>query len=237
VFGADAEISSEWRLGGILGYSHLTMQPQATVDSYHAGLYITGEAGPLDLTGGAIYSRNEVATRRDIAFGQFSDRLRADYESDTAQVFADLSWTLEADPLKLQPFANVAYVHLDTDAFRESGGAAKLSSSDASDELTLSTIGIRWWADLPAAEMPVELSGMLGWRHAIGDLSPSARLAFADPGFFTIAGVPLPRDALVVEAGLSAGISETAWLALTYVGEFADGVQSSAGRASLRVNF
>ncbi|WDZ79833.1 autotransporter domain-containing protein (plasmid) [Ensifer adhaerens] len=237
VFGADAEISDDWRLGGILGYSHLTTQPQATVDSYHAGLYLTGEGGPLTLTGGAIYSRNEVATVRNISFGQFSDRLRADYESDTAQVFADLSWTLQADQLKLQPFANLAYVHLDTDDFRELGGPARLSADEASDALALSTIGIRWWADLPATEVPVELSGMLGWRHAAGDLSPSARLAFADPGFFTIAGVPLPRDALVVEAGLSARISETAWLALTYMGEFADGVQSSAGRARLLVNF
>ncbi|HEV7321402.1 MAG TPA: autotransporter domain-containing protein [Ensifer sp.] len=237
ILGADWVAADDWRFGGILGYSHLTLQPEASADAYHAGLYASGPIGPLDLTGGAIYSHNEVSTRRDVAFGSFSDTLKTDYDSAVAQVFADLSFTLETDVARLQPFANLAYVRLETDGFQENGGAAALSSGDASDELTLTTIGVRWWADLPVEQLPLAVSGLLGWRHAAGDLTPSARLAFADASPFTIAGVPVARDTLVVEAGFSARLSDTARLAITYLGEFGNGVQSNAGRANLTVDF
>ncbi|MGE6781474.1 autotransporter outer membrane beta-barrel domain-containing protein [Ensifer adhaerens] len=235
--GADTSVSDDWRLGGILGYSHLTVQPQARVDAYHAGLYGYGNTGALNLAGGAIYSHNEVSSERDLAFGSFSDRLTADYHSAVAQVFADLSVTLDADAIRLQPFANLAYVYLETDQFREAGGSAALSVDDAADDATLTTIGVRWWADLPASQVPVSASGMLGWRHAGGDIAPSSRLAFAGATPFTIAGVPMARDAVVMEAGISARLSKSARLAITYLGEFGDGVRSSAGRASLIVDF
>lgn len=235
--GADTAVSDDWRLGGILGYSHLTVQPQARVDAYHAGLYGYGNIGALNLAGGAIYSHNEVSSERDLAFGSFTDRLTADYDSTVAQVFADLSFTLSADDIRLQPFANLAYVYLDTDAFKENGGSAALSAEGATDDAMLTTIGVRWWANLPIDQMPISASGMLGWRHAEGDLSPSARLAFAGASPFTIAGVPIARDALVVEAGISARLSKSARLAITYLGEFGDGARSSAGRANLIVDF
>ncbi|WP_043611084.1 autotransporter domain-containing protein [Ensifer sp. ZNC0028] len=235
--GADMAVSDDWRLGGILGYSHLTVQPQARVDAYHAGLYGYGNIGALNLAGGAIYSHNEVSSKRDLAFGSFADHLTADYDNTVAQVFADLSFTLSADDIRLQPFANLAYVYLDTDAFQENGGSAALSAEGATDDAMLTTIGLRWWAVLPVDQMPVSASGMLGWRHAEGDLSPSARLAFAGGSPFTIAGVPIARDALVVEAGISARLSQSARLAITYLGEFGDGARSSAGRANLIVDF
>lgn len=237
VFGADAAISDTWRLGGMFGYSHLSVQPDARVDSYHAGVYASGEIGLLDLMAGAIYSHNDISTRRDVAFGSLSERLTAGYDSATRQAFADLSWTFAADDIKLQPFANIAYVNLDTDAFSETGGTAAVSAADGSDEVTVSTVGLRWSVDVPGSELPIAASGMLGWRHVMGDLTPAARLAFAGGSFFTIGGVSMPRDALVMEAGISARLSSTAQLTLTYLGEFAGGARSHAARANLIFNF
>ena len=31
----------------------------------------------------------------------------------------------------------------------------------------LTTIGVRWWANLPIDQMPISASGMLGWRFAL----------------------------------------------------------------------
>jgi hypothetical protein len=40
------------------------------------------------------------------------------------------------------------------------------------------------------------------WRHALGDITPVAALAFQSGGAaFTLAGSPIARDALVAEAG------------------------------------
>jgi subtilase-type serine protease len=236
LFGADFAISDQWRLGGILGYSYLSAGSEATADSYHAGLYAAGDFGPLEVLGGAIYSRNEISTKRDITFGSFTDRLTADYGSDTLQAFGDISWTLQLDDVKLQPFANLAYVNLNTDDFREDGGVAALSVDGGSNNLTISTIGMRWSANL-STDMPVVASGMLGWRHAIGDLSPSSFFAFEGGSPFILEGVTMPRDALVVKAGITARLSKSARLTLSYAGEFASGFQSNAANANLQVNF
>ncbi len=237
VFGGDAAISDQWRLGGLVGYSHLSMQPQARAEAYHAGLYASGEIGPLDFTGGAIYSRNETSTRRGVSFDTFTDALAANYDSTITQVFGDISWTLAMDDIQLQPFANLAYIHLNTGGFRESGGLAALSAAGSSDAVTISTAGIRFSADLPTGAFPIALNGMLGWRHAAGDLEPATRVAFSGGSPFMIEGVAMARDALVVKAGISAELSKSARLTLTYSGEFADGLQSNAAQANLRVDF
>ncbi|WP_426128765.1 autotransporter outer membrane beta-barrel domain-containing protein [Pararhizobium sp. PWRC1-1] len=237
MFGADAAISDQWRLGGLLGYSHLSMQPQARAKSYHAGLYTSGGIGPLDFTGGAIYSRNEASTRRGVSFSTFADGLAANYDSTTTQVFGDISWSLEMDDIQLQPFANLAYIHLNTDDFRESGGAAPLSAAGGSDAVAISTAGIRFSSDLPTDGFPVAITGMLGWQHATGDLAPSSRLAFSGGTPFVIEGVAMPSDAVVVRAGITAKLSKSARLTLTYSGEFADGSQSNAAQANLLVDF
>jgi outer membrane autotransporter protein len=236
IFGADMPVSDQWRLGGILGYSYLSAQPQATAGSYYAGLYTAGDFGPLNVLGGAIYTRNDISTQRDISFGVFSDQLLADYASDTAQVFGDISWTMELDDIKLQPFANLAYIHLDTDDFREDGGAAALTVTNNSNNLTVSTIGMRWAANLPT-DMPVVASGMIGWRHAAGDITPMSLFAFDGSSPFILEGVTMPRDSLVVKAGISAKLSKSARLTLTYAGEFASDFKSNAAQANLLVNF
>lgn len=237
LIGADAAISDEWRLGGLLGYSHLSMQPQARAVSYHAGLYTAGDIGPLDFIGGAVYSRNEATVRRSVSFGTFTDRLAAEYDSTTTQVFGDISWTLMMDDISVQPFANLAYIHLNTDGFREEGGAAALSAAGGSDAITVSTAGVRLSVDLPAVDFPLALTAMLGWQHTAGDVKPSSRFAFAGGTPFMLEGVATPRDALVVKAGISAALSKSARLTLTYSGEFADGLRSNAAQANLLVDF
>ncbi|WP_411032820.1 autotransporter domain-containing protein [Shinella sp. BYT-45] len=236
VFGADGPVSDRWRLGGMLGYSNSDLS-QASTDSYHAGLYAFGGIGPVNIAGGAIYSRNDTESRRDISFGTFTDRLTVDYASATSQVFADFSGAFEIDAVKLQPFVNLAYVSLDTDAFRESGGAAALSATGRTDAIAASTVGVRWSADLPTDGLPVAISGMVGWRHIAGDVTPSTRLAFAGGGPFIIEGVGMPRDAAVAQVGISAKLSKSARLTFSYFGEFGRDSRSSKAQANLSVNF
>ncbi|WP_320194533.1 autotransporter domain-containing protein [Agrobacterium rosae] len=236
-FGADVAVSDHWRLGGVLGYSHLAAQPQASADSYHIGLYAAGDIGPLNVVGGAIHTKNEVSTQRDIAFGTFTDQLSAKYDSATTQVFGDISWTLEGEIFSLQPFANLAYVSLDTDDFNESGGAAALSISGGTSDVSLSTLGIRWSAALQTSDLPVVASGTIGWRHAAGDLTPDLLTSFAGGSPFILEGITIPKNSLVLKAGITAHLSKSARLSLTYSGEFAGGFQSNTAHANLSIDF
>nr|WP_280924072.1 autotransporter domain-containing protein [Ciceribacter sp. S153] len=235
--GADAAVSDEWRVGGMLGYGRTSLGRLADFDTYHLGLYAGSTYGPLGLTAGTIYSVNEVSTARDVSFSNFEDRLTADYRSAMAQAFADISWTTKLDEMTLQPFANIAYLNLKTDGFREDGGAAALSAAGATDDITLSTLGLRWSADLAAGEIPFMVSGMLGWRHAFGDLTPSTNFAFAGGSPFLIEGVTIPRDAMVAEAGITVALTKSTRLNLGYSGEFGSGAASHATKANLRVDF
>ncbi len=236
IFGADTPITEQWRIGGVIGYSHGSFD-EASADSYHAGLYAMGDIGPINILGGAIYSHNEQSTRRDISFGTFSDQLTADYASATSQVFVDLSWTHEIDAIKLQPFANLAYVNLDTGEFRESGGDAALSAADGNDAIATSAIGLRWSTDWQESDLPVALNGMVGWRHIAGDMTPHSSLAFAGGAPFIIEGIEMPRDSLMAKIGVSAKLSKSARLTLSYSGEFGNGLRSSAAFMSVVSRF
>jgi outer membrane autotransporter protein len=138
----------------------------------------------------------------------------------------------------LQPFASLAYINLDTDGFREKGGEAALTGNAETDNIALSTFGLRWSAQMPVEDLPLTVSGMLGWRHAMGDLTTASRLTFASGGSpFMLEGVALPRDTAVVEASVTAQVSKSARLKVTYSGEFAHSLTSHTAKASLVVNF
>jgi outer membrane autotransporter protein len=237
VIGADNETVGGWHLGGALGYSHTSSSGEADADSYHAALYASNSWGPFSFTGGALFSKSEIETDRSLSFGTFSDRLKANYDSATRQAFADISWGFKADKLELRPFADVAYVSLDTDGFAENGGAAALSARSGTDNLTFTTIGVRWSTEVQADEIPVMLSGMAGWRHAVGDVTPATTFSYAGGSPFMIEGVAVPRDTAVIEASIAAPLSKTARLKLTYTGEFGNGAESHAARLSLVARF
>jgi outer membrane autotransporter protein len=200
-------------------------------------LYAAGDIGQMNVVGGAIYAHNEERTRRDISFGTFADQLTADYASATSQVFADISWTHELAGIKFQPFANLAYVNLDTDAFRERGGDSALSAATDRSGIATSTAGLRWSIDWPENDLPVAFSGILGWRHIAGDLTPHSSMAFAGGGPFIIEGVEMPQDSLLVKLGVSAALSNSAHVSLSYAGEFGKGIQSSAVQMNLVGSF
>ncbi|KQQ37996.1 hypothetical protein ASG19_02625 [Rhizobium sp. Leaf306] len=238
IAGFDGQASDHWRLGGLFGYSNASAGSEADWESYHAGLYAAAEWGDVALTSGAVYSENRISTSRSVDFGTFTDDLQADYRGATRQLFTDLSWKTTSGPVTLQPFASLAYINLDTDGFREKGGAAALTGNGETDNIALSTFGLRWSAQMPVEDLPLTVSGMLGWRHAMGDLTPASRLAFASGGSpFMLEGVALPRDTAVVEASVTAQVSKSARLKLSYSGEFAHSLTSHAASASLAVQF
>ena len=81
------------------------------------------------------------------------------------------------------------------------------------------------------------MRGGLAWRHAFGDVHPKTTLAFAGSSAFTIAGLPIARDAALVEAGLDVAISRSATLGLAYTGQLAQDTQDHAFKGVLAVRF
>ncbi|WP_337270696.1 autotransporter outer membrane beta-barrel domain-containing protein [Oryzifoliimicrobium ureilyticus] len=237
LLGADGEVTSSLRLGGVLGYRHIDVGGDAKVDSYSLGLYSSGEINVLDVVGGAVFSFNDISTTRNIAFSGFEDRLTAAYASRATQAFLDVSARVNSGVAEFRPFATLSYVNLNTDGFQERGGPAALTSFDSVDNFATSTLGLRWSTSFEGTRIPLALCGMIGWQHAFGEQAAATRFAYSGSSPFWIEGATLPRDALVVEAGATAKLTEQIQLKFSYIGEFGDGRRSSGARADFTAKF
>ncbi|RUU96308.1 autotransporter outer membrane beta-barrel domain-containing protein, partial [Mesorhizobium sp. M7A.T.Ca.TU.009.01.3.1] len=222
--GADTLVGG-WRVGLLGGYSHSSFDADdrnssGKSDSYHLGLYGGTNWSAIAFRTGAAYSWSSLSTKRSVAFNGFTDGLSADYDAGTAQIFGELAYRADAGQFKLEPFANLAHVSVHTDDFTEDGGDAALTSAGSNNDASFTTLGLRGSSDFAFGGMNATVRGMLGWRHAFGDVTPTSSFAFAGGDHFTIAGVPIARDSAVVEVGLDFNMSANATLGLSYTGQF-----------------
>lgn len=236
--GLDGEVVDDLRLGIIGGYSHTTLDADERAssgefDGYHIGLYGGTAFDHLNLRLGAAYSWYDIDTRRRVDIPGFSDKLDADYSAGAAQVFGELGYRFDLGGLAAEPFARAAYVHLHTEGFDEEGGAAALSAGSDNQDMTFTTLGARAVARFSLGQSSVTAQGLLGWRHGFGDISPQSMFALAGSADFDIAGVPVGRDALLMEAGLKAALSDEVTLAVNYSGQTGDGVEDHGVRGNL----
>ena len=240
--GIDALVADDARLGLIGGYTHSEFDLDArassgSANSIHLGAYGGLQLGSLGLRAGAAYSWHFVDTSRTAAFGSFAENLDASYDAGTAQVFGEAGYRIDTASASFEPFANVAYVNLNTEGFTETGGAAALAHRADDTDQTFTTLGVRASAPVRLGGRDVNLSGMVGWRHAFNDVTPEATFSFAGGAPFVIAGTPIARDALALEAGIDMKIGTRSILGIAYSGQIGDGAQDHSANAKLTVSF
>ncbi|POR52506.1 outer membrane autotransporter protein [Bosea psychrotolerans] len=242
LLGTDAALFDTLRIGAVAGYSRSTFDVNSRFssgesDNYHLGLYAGGRWGALSLRTGASYSWHDVETSRTVVSSAFGSNLRAGYDAGTAQIFGELGYRVDVGKLAFEPFAGLAYVNLHSDGFSETGGSAALTARGDDTSLGYSTLGLRASTSFSLQGMDLSLRGGLAWRHAFGDVDPTTTLAFAGSSAFSIAGIPIARDAAVVEAGLDLAIGKNATLGLAYTGQLAQDTQDHAFKGVLAVRF
>ena len=240
--GGDRLIAETWRLGLLGGYSRTSFNirdrnASGTSDNYHLGLYGGTQWDPLAFRTGAAYTRHDISTSRSVTFPGFFDSLDGEYDAGTAQVFGELAYGLRAGNVELEPFANLAYVNLHTDGFRETGGAAALTGNGGSTDATFATLGLRASTSFRLATVDATATGTLGWRHTFGAVVPLSVIAFAGGTAFTVAGVPVARDAAVLEAGLDLTLAPSATLGLSYSAQLASDASDQSLRGTLTWRF
>jgi outer membrane autotransporter protein len=240
--GIDGEIASAIRLGFLTGYSHSTFDvdgraSSGSSDNYHLGLYAGGKWNALRLTGGLAYTWHDIETGRSVAFPGFSDSLTGDYGAGTFQAFGEAGYKIGMGAASFEPFANLAYVSLHTDGFTEKGGVAALHVRGGTTDTTFTTLGIHLSSAFDLGGMKATARGTLGWRHAFGDVTPLSTHAFAGGDPFDIAGVPIAKDAALVEAGLDLNLTEAATLGVAYQGQFGSGPVQNGFNARLAIRF
>ncbi|WP_027579819.1 autotransporter domain-containing protein [Bradyrhizobium sp. Ai1a-2] len=242
--GVDSSFGANWRAGIAGGYtnSNVRVNAQASaanVDTAHLAAYAGAAYGPWNLRSGVAASWSTIDTSRAILFPGFADQATARYNATTAQVFGEVGHSIRFGNIAAEPFAGLAWVHLDTDGFNERGGLAALIGSTARDDIGYSTLGARIATGVQLENgMMLTPRASFAWQHAFGDVTPGAALAFQSLGSaFSISGVPLARDAALVESGVDLNINPSVTIGVSYVGQLSDRVNDHSVKGNMSWRF
>ncbi|EJL99358.1 outer membrane autotransporter barrel domain-containing protein [Pseudomonas sp. GM102] len=224
--GVDGLITEDTRLGFVTGYSDSSLSmgdgthSSASVDSYHLGAYLGHEIDALRLSVGGAYSWHRIDVKRDLQFNGVSGKQKSKRDATSAQLFTEAAYRLDLQPIALEPFVNLAYVHLNTESFSEKGDAAALKGGENNRDVVLSTLGLRASKAIALSDQQqLELSGTLGWQHNLSNTRSEDHLAFVNGNTaFSVQSVSMDRDALVVGARAGLALGRDTRLNLDYNG-------------------
>ncbi len=114
------------------------------------------------------------------------------------------------------------------------GGDAALHAFSERENVSFSTLGARGSWQLGSTV----LHGGLGWQHAFGDKTPQRTLQFVSGGdAFTIYGVPVAKNAAVVNLGADWKLKPNLTLDASYNGQWANSAKDQAAKLSLDFSF
>ncbi|CRM89401.1 Extracellular serine protease precursor [Pseudomonas sp. 22 E 5] len=226
--GVDGALDEQTRVGLVAGYSDSSLNmgsgthSSASIDSYHFGAYAGRELGDWRVSAGGAYSWHRGDVKRDLQYGAVSGKQKSKLEARTAQLFTEAAYRINLQSLALEPFANLAYVHLDSDGFHEKGDAAALERGSDQRDAVLSTLGVRALKTVALNDhQQLQLSGSLGWQHSLTAVESEEHLAFVAGGpSFAVRSSPLLRDAALVGVQASLALSPATRVNLDYSGQW-----------------
>jgi len=225
--GVDGALDEQTRIGLVAGYSDSSLSmgsgthSSASIDSYHLGAYAGHELGNWRLSVGGAYSWHRGDVKRDLQYGEVSGKQKTKLDARSAQLFTEAAYRLNLQALALEPFANLAYVHLDSDSFHEKGDAAALERGSDRRDAVLSTLGLRALKTFNLNDhQQLDVSGSLGWQHSLSAVESEEHLAFVAGGpSFAVESSPLLRDAALVGVQASLALNKTTRVNLDYNGQ------------------
>lgn len=242
LFGLDGDWGNGWRAGVAAGYgrdaiSQTSSSAAADVDSYYLATYAGGTMGPASLRLGVIHAFQNVETHRAVSFSTLQENLIAGYDGSTTQVFAEAAWRFDFDLNQFEPYANISYVNMRTDAFSERGGVAAVSSGSASRDQLYTTLGARFSRALAFEDVTGRALLDIGWRHAYGDPTAESTLFYAGGSGFSVASAPMAQDVALISLGLRYDLNPSATLTFRYGALFGAGVVDQSASVELGVRF
>ncbi len=242
--GLDAPFYDHMRAGVMSGYAKSSFNvgdrhSSLDIKSYYLGAYVGGQWDAWRLTGGMNYIWNKLDSERSVYFQGLSDRLSADYKSNLFQIFGETAYQYYYQNTILEPYAQIAYVKLDTDGLTEKGGIAALKNDSESMESFFTTLGLRASHDVMIHGIEAKLNVGAGWRHAYGDVTPQTNKIFATNGInrFNVTGIAIAQDSAVLEAGIDFKINSKTTLGLTYQGLASSKDQDHGFKVNLNVQW
>lgn len=239
--GYDREMASGLQLGLVAGVSTSSVSndlgASSEAESVTVGAYLGSGAtsAGLRLSGGALFSWHDVDTTRSLSSVGMGAALGS-YDAGSYSVFAETSYEHQVDRLVLEPFLGLSHVGYDSESFTETGSGAALTVDGVTTETSFATLGLRGSTDLGAGTTRIRAAGMLGWRHAFGDVDP-VQNAWLQGNALNVKGLPIARNELLLDAALDLDLSDAATVRLGYRGRLAEDFADHGVSFGLNVAF
>lgn len=236
--GSDRAIGDgNWTAGIFGGYGDTnfnTQRSRADIKTVHLGAYAGRSFDNIQLKLGTGYAYHRLDTSRNLGFGTFTGRDKADYDAHSLQAFADVGYRFKSGDGSIEPFINLAQVYISREGFNERGDEAALSVSREQSNVTLGTLGVRLDQPLSnSSRFPLRLQGSLGYRHAEGDVTPKSEARLAGSSSFDIRGNPIARQAAVYDIGIYSQLSPSLSAGINYRGQNGDNTRIHAANFNL----
>jgi len=237
--GADLPVGTQGRVGFTGGSARNSLSVQdrnswGRSTSDWLGVYGGFDSGAFALRTGLAYAWDRIPVNRDVEFPGVSQRLSSNAIGNTLTGFIEGAWRIQTTAGEYEPYLNLAHVRLNTDATTEVGGSAALHVHNERENVEFSTLGARGSWQLGNAQ----LHGGLGWQHAYGDTTPQRTLEFVSgSNAFTIYGVPVAKNAAVVDVGVAWKLKPNLKLDASYNGQWASDAKDQAAKLSLDLSF
>src|SRR5260370_225427 len=138
----------EWRLGAAAGYTNSSVSVSArasaaNIDTAYLAAYAGTGFGAWNFRSRATFAWNTIGTSRSIVFPVFAEQASARYGAGEGQVFGELGYGMTFGSIAAEPFAGLAWVHLDTRGFTETGGVSALTGTGNKDDVGYSTLALQ----------------------------------------------------------------------------------------------
>ncbi len=245
VTGIDKRIGDNSYLGVTAGYANSSstidgVGSSAEADSGVVAAYAGTSFGGLNLRGGLSYTFSDVDASRSVRLPGQGGTAEGQYNAGLTQAFGEIGYGMTLQNVALEPFAGLAWAHLDTDDVSERGTGAALSGGGATSDVGYGTLGLRVATDLALPNGTVLTPhASVGWQYAFGDLTPDATLGFAGitGSSFNVSGAPLAKNSALLDIGADLRIGASLTAGVSYVGGFASSAQQNAVKGTLSWRF
>lgn len=237
LFGIDRPLQGMWVAGVLGGFGRSELQVDGSsgdsdVDSYHLSAYAATRYYQLGFKFGVGYSWHDLHAQRK----EPGEVLKADGRAATTQVFGEASYPQDFRDFTIEPFAGLAYVHLDAQGMRERGGAHAVHLGRDEQDGAYLTLGWRAATTWQLQQRRLIGRGSLALRHGFIEPRLQSDVQRADGSVLDISGRTFERDNLRLDLSLDYELVPEVYVGVLYASQFAEDArdQSLGARMSLK---
>ncbi|NMC50398.1 MAG: autotransporter outer membrane beta-barrel domain-containing protein, partial [Desulfovibrio sp.] len=244
--GGDARITDTVLAGFQVGWVHssLRFRDDATSTGFSdvllGGVYASAASGGFYADGLAQAGAAVNHMDRRIAFGSIAREPTGKYTSFLFGASLSTGYEWIFGNVKAGPVGTLDYGYVSNPGFAESDPDLGLTVRGFTGNSLKTGLGAKVSGTFAAGETVVAPNLALRWGHEFLDDSTTISARYngsPTSGFTARTGEPV-RDSLLVDAGVSFGVSESTKLYMRYSGQFlARGVQTQAGAVGVRYEF